>query len=118
MNIAILTLPINVNYGGILQGYALQTILERQGHKVLFLNLRYKPQHIIIRSLVFCKHFIYSLIFNKKYISQKDWLYVSRELTRFRLQYMKLSKSLYTNEVSITNYLSALSLLNGRKVKP
>lgn len=104
MNIAILTLPIYVNYGGILQGYALQTILEKQGHNVLFLNLRYKPQPIIIRSLVFCKHFIYSLLFKKKYLSKKDWLYASRELTRFRLQYMKLSKSLYTNDELYKEY--------------
>lgn len=32
MKIGILTLPLHTNYGGILQAYALQTILERQGH--------------------------------------------------------------------------------------
>ena len=34
MRIAILTLPLHINYGGILQAYALQTVLERMGHKV------------------------------------------------------------------------------------
>lgn len=34
MKIGILTLPLNTNYGGILQAYALQTVLERMGHKV------------------------------------------------------------------------------------
>lgn len=34
MKIAILTLPLHTNYGGILQAYALQTILERMGHEV------------------------------------------------------------------------------------
>lgn len=34
MRIAILTLPLHTNYGGILQAYALQTVLERMGHKV------------------------------------------------------------------------------------
>lgn len=34
MNIAIVTLPLHTNYGGILQAYALQTILERMGHEV------------------------------------------------------------------------------------
>ena len=38
MNIAILTQPICNNYGGILQNYALQTVLERQGHTVTTLN--------------------------------------------------------------------------------
>lgn len=34
MKIGILTLPLHVNYGGILQAYALQTVLERMGHQV------------------------------------------------------------------------------------
>lgn len=34
MRIGILTLPLHTNYGGILQAYALQTVLERMGHKV------------------------------------------------------------------------------------
>lgn len=38
MKIAILTLPIHVNYGGILQAYALQTVLERMGNSVIILN--------------------------------------------------------------------------------
>lgn len=38
MNIAILTQPICNNYGGILQNYALQTLLERRGHIVTTLN--------------------------------------------------------------------------------
>ena len=38
MKIGILTLPLHVNYGGILQAYALQTVLERMGHNVLVLD--------------------------------------------------------------------------------
>ena len=38
MNVAILTQPICNNYGGILQNYALQTLLERNGHTVITLN--------------------------------------------------------------------------------
>ena len=34
MKIGILTLPLHTNYGGILQAYALQTVLERMGHNV------------------------------------------------------------------------------------
>lgn len=33
MRIGILTLPLHTNYGGILQAYALQTVLERMGHR-------------------------------------------------------------------------------------
>ena len=38
MKIAILTLPLHTNYGGILQAYALQTVLERMGHEVKHLQ--------------------------------------------------------------------------------
>lgn len=34
MKIIILTLQLDSNYGGILQCYALQTVLENMGHKV------------------------------------------------------------------------------------
>ena len=34
MKIGIITLPLHTNYGGILQAYALQTVLERMGHQV------------------------------------------------------------------------------------
>ena len=47
MKIAILTLPLHTNYGGILQAYALQTVLERMGHEVEHLQpkVEYKRLH-------------------------------------------------------------------------
>ena len=46
MKIVILTLPLHTNYGGILQCYALQTILERMGHKVQVLSKpKYRRSH-------------------------------------------------------------------------
>lgn len=41
MKIAILTLPFNINYGGVIQCYALQTVLQRMGHEVIVLNRKY-----------------------------------------------------------------------------
>ena len=38
MRIAIITLPLHTNYGGILQAYALQTVLQRMGHDVVLLD--------------------------------------------------------------------------------
>lgn len=40
MKIGILTLPLHTNYGGILQAYALQTVLERMGHEVTEINIK------------------------------------------------------------------------------
>lgn len=42
MKIGILTLPPSTNYGGILQAYALQTILERRGHNVCLIEKQRK----------------------------------------------------------------------------
>ncbi len=45
MKIGILTLPLHTNYGGILQAYALQTVLERMGHEVVVLDK--SPYHYL-----------------------------------------------------------------------
>lgn len=38
MKIGIVTLPLHTNYGGIMQAYALQTVLERLGHDVVLFD--------------------------------------------------------------------------------
>ncbi len=40
MRIGIITLPLHTNYGGILQAYAMQTVLERMGHDVRLIEER------------------------------------------------------------------------------
>lgn len=42
MKIGIITLPLNANYGGILQAYALQTILKKLGHNVEHIEIKHK----------------------------------------------------------------------------
>ena len=46
MRIGILTLPLHTNYGGILQAYALQTVLERMGHDVCLIEKRRTPAQL------------------------------------------------------------------------
>ena len=51
MKIAILTHPLRVNYGGLLQAYALKKILENEGHDVFHLQLesyKYSRKYLII----------------------------------------------------------------------
>ena len=38
MKIGLLTLPLNLNYGGVLQAYALQNILSKMGHEVWLID--------------------------------------------------------------------------------
>lgn len=49
MRIGILTLPVHINYGGILQAYALQTVLERLGHKVVILDRQVNYEQPLFR---------------------------------------------------------------------
>lgn len=67
MRIAILTLPLHTNYGGILQCYALQTVLQRMGHDVKVLTkLQYGTSYYWIYPLAVCKRML------KRYILRKD----------------------------------------------
>lgn len=67
MNIGILTLPLRTNYGGILQAYALQTVLEEMGHKVVILDKSpYKHLPIWKMPLSYSKRIL------EKYVQKKN----------------------------------------------
>ncbi len=67
MRICILTQPLHTNYGGLLQAYALQTVLKRMGHKVV--TDRYgakRPISFSKRILYFGYHFLKRFILQDK----------------------------------------------------
>ena len=69
MKIGILTLPLHTNYGGILQAYALQTVLERMGHEVYVIQVKRKEIPLLPlwkRYLCYAKRAILKYIFGKK----------------------------------------------------
>ncbi|WP_113923025.1 polysaccharide pyruvyl transferase family protein [Cognataquiflexum aquatile] len=47
MKIGILTLPLHTNYGGILQAYALKTVLEQMGHDAYLIDVRLTQQSML-----------------------------------------------------------------------
>lgn len=52
MRIGILTLPLHTNYGGILQAYALQTVLERMGHQVQVIHTPFiRPKASVVTKM-------------------------------------------------------------------
>lgn len=55
MRIGILTLPLHYNYGGIMQAYALQTVLRRMGNDVRLIDIKYPPKPGIIGKI---RHFL------------------------------------------------------------
>lgn len=101
MKIGILTLPLHTNYGGILQAWALQTVLERMGHEVKVLN-RVQQFHSysfrgVIKSDV--KNFIKQIINNKNAellsIQRKN---ISQAIRPFIDKYINLSEELLSFE--------------------
>ncbi|WP_300795628.1 polysaccharide pyruvyl transferase family protein [uncultured Bacteroides sp.] len=75
MRVAILTLPLHINYGGIMQCYALQRVLTRMGHDVKVLS---KPMYgrlyffALFRSYI---SYLYYKYIRKENISSKSVLY-------------------------------------------
>lgn len=79
MRIAILTLPLHINFGGIMQCYALQTILERLGHNVVVLNTNTQSVSFYMRASLFFKRIVKVLL--RKELKFYGWKTES-EITR------------------------------------
>lgn len=84
MKIGILTLPLHTNYGGILQAYALQTVLERMGHEVKVLNHSQDPIHYSAMkiSLSFIKRIFEAIVYRRipKYFNiQKEEIKIKND---------------------------------------
>lgn len=92
MKIAILTLPVYSNYGGILQCYALQYILERMGHEVKVLKKpTFSRTYYIIYPLAICKRLFKRFVLNQKIAILKAPHQIVRQHTnRFIHQYLNL----------------------------
>lgn len=72
MKIGILSLVLHTNYGGILQSYALQTVLERMGHDVVVLNRDRNIPWSLRRHII-----NYSKYLIKRYIQGRKTIYKS-----------------------------------------
>lgn len=71
--IAILTQPLCSNYGGILQCYALQTVLERMGCEVTVLNRQpKKPVSLVLQFLFRCVS-MFKCMFRRYLLGEKEW---------------------------------------------
>lgn len=103
MKIAIFTLPFNTNYGGIIQNYALKTILERKGHKVYTINYRKQSKLNLFKA-----PFLISIRLIKKILGRKDGIVflekkinkdiiiIEQNVRRFINEHICLTKRFYT----------------------
>jgi hypothetical protein len=92
MKILILTQPLYNNYGGILQAYALQTVLKRMGHDVTTDSKPYKNPSIVRRIAGVLKRIIFKYVLRKNIstsvffpflISTKTWNIINQHTLRF-----------------------------------
>jgi len=79
MKIGVLTLPLHTNYGGILQAYALTTILKELGHEVWLID---KPNTVSIAVKDMPATYVKRLV--KKYLLGKREVFVFAERKRNR----------------------------------
>lgn len=96
MRIGILTLPLHINYGGILQAYALQTVLERMGHEVHLITIKKKPftLPLYIRPFCYGKRILKNMLGEKTPIfyerkHQQEQIEICQHTSKFISQYIK-----------------------------
>ena len=99
MKVGLLTMPPISNYGGIIQAYALQTVLQRMGHDVMILNRQYggygdsyyqKYRTITTRKV---KSFLGKKDEFTKY--REPFEYVIHKPQEFVKKYLRLTRPLY-----------------------
>lgn len=76
MKIGIITLPLHYNYGGILQAYALQTIIERMGHSATIVEKEWVKYNLNVSTIFrLFKRYIKKYIFRKsvQIFAEKDF---------------------------------------------
>ena len=114
MKIAILTFPITLNYGCVLQSFALQTSLEKMGHKVTILDKRdWRTSTSIGNSLVIIKSLLQCCIGKRDFGSSiHNILSLTSTKKRGKLildfvdRYLHLSKRIYSFNKRNHNYTS------------
>lgn len=100
MKIAILTLPLHVNYGGILQAYILQTVLQDMGHEVEIIKYCFPTKLDILRNMCFI---LLDKIRRRKNVRRVNLLkrhLLSGEINTFINEKMKFTSKRY-NPVTI-----------------
>lgn len=104
MKIGILTQPLYVNYGGILQCYALQKKLQLMGHETVVLQREFLRKYTIGGAILHYAKQIVKLLLGKKAIwiynvAEEKRSYAAKHTSVFINKYIKsLSKKCYTTD--------------------
>lgn len=95
MKVAIFTLPLVNNYGGILQAYALQRALESYGFEAPVVNLKIRQRGLFSRD--YLKFLLAKLIYFKKYKNAEfSTLRYYADTQRFIAQNIETTREIYS----------------------
>lgn len=95
MKVAIFTLPLVNNYGGILQAYALQRALESYGFEAPMVNLKIRQRGLFSRD--YLKFLLAKLIYFKKYKNAEfSTLHYYADTQRFIAQNIETTREIYS----------------------
>ncbi len=113
MKICILTQPLHTNYGGLLQAYALQTVLKRMGHEVV--TDRYGASKIASlgkRILYFGYHFLKRYILQDKRYNPFNYIFTS-----LNTHYEDMCKQIAVNtERFIDTHIDTIDFFQGKQI--
>lgn len=110
MKIALFNLPVDNNYGGMLQRYALMTTLQKMGHEVTHLNLRpYReiksrciPYHLTKQMFLYLLHKTSKRTF-EDYHTKKEYYHSIRAIIPFYNKYIRHT-SIITDSRQLQEY--------------
>lgn len=111
MRVGIVTLPFHTNYGGILQSFALLSVLKRMGHEPEVLcSKRYTFRYYIIFPLAVIKR-ILKIIFLHKHISalKSPYQLHATETDKFIKRHIKIRKTGNWKRFPVNNYGAVIS---------
>ena len=104
MRICILTQPLQTNYGGLLQAYALQTVLKRMGHEVWTEDRRDNSGFIklIKRKL---KPILFPILYNIYFPTDNEQEVISQQTSKFIHRYINTTLPVCsTNKTILDRY--------------
>lgn len=105
MRICILTQPLQTNYGGLLQTYALQTVLKKMGHDVWTEDRRYDKLSLLQR-LKYKIKVVLGPIRHIYYPTSDDLNIISQNTKYFIRKYISTTEPIFTNDKSKLNKYS------------
>ena len=112
MKIGILTLPLNLNYGGILQAFALQDVLRRLGHEVYVFDNDFVPiykrpfyKQIVVYILRFVKKIVkHDIIIQREKLFEKEYPILRKNIVIFIDKYIHLKKIKTIDSIELNNF--------------